>query len=218
VADTGDREAARAVVRASITPSDGQLLAAVKDLYGETFAVGSLSVTQQLSQPALPEDLTAAFGTSVTQEAWSNWTPGNVDAGALLGNGGLSDLLGRSGVTVKGITDTLLDQMGTVLADGVSSGLSVDQIAANMSGLVDDPDRAFMIANTETARATEAASQSQYTAQGVKQWQWLLSPGACPLCTDNQSSSPFPVGGGPGLPAHPSCRCSSAPLDPGTGG
>jgi hypothetical protein len=209
------RAAARAALRSSITVDTGPLLDALRAAYGDAYAAGGLAAAQQLPATALSANLAGVFGTTDPAAAWAAWEPGNLDAAALLSDGGFAALLDGTAVTVDGITGALLDQMGSRLADGALNGDSVDTIAASLGDLVDDPARAFTIADTEIARAVEAASQGQYAAQGVAQWEWLLSPGACDECVDDQSGGPYEVGSGPDVPAHPRCRCSSSPLDPG---
>lgn len=209
------RDAARAAMRASINVDTAPLLDALQGLYGDAYAAGGLAAAQQLPATTLSSTLAGVFGATDPAAAWAAWEPGNLDAAVLLDDGGFAALLANAGVSVQGIMGSLLDQMGSTLADGALNGDSVDAIASNLGDLVDDPGRAFTIADTETARAVEAASQGQYAAQGVQQWEWLLSPGACPECEEAQAGSPYDVSGGPDIPNHPRCRCSSSPLDPG---
>jgi hypothetical protein len=211
------RAAARAALQAGVSTDTTDLLEALRALYGDAYAAGGLAAAQQLPATALAANLAGVYGTTDPAAAWASWEPGNLNAATLLDDGGLAGLLADAGITVQGMVGSLLDRMGTVLADGALNGDSVDTIAGALGDLVDDPQRAFTIANTETARAVEAASQAQYADQGVQQWEWLLSPGACPECEEAQAGSPYDVGGGPDLPDHPNCRCSSSPIDPGTG-
>jgi hypothetical protein len=146
---------------------------------------------------------------------WATWQPGNIDAAVKLSDGGLADLLDQSGQRIQGIEDTTLDRFGSILADGALNGDSVDTIAAALGDYLDDPARAFQIADTELARAVTGASFDQYLAAGVNEVDWLASPGACPICEDFAGNSPYPLRDFPDLPAHPVCRCSSSPRDSG---
>lgn len=209
------RDAARVALRSTLNVDTTPLREALQAMYADAYAAGGLAAAQQLPATALTANLAGVFGTTDPAAAWASWEPGNLEAAVLLDDGGLSTLLSNAGHTINGITGSLLDQMGSALADGALNGDSVDTIARSLRGIVSDPARAFTIADTETARAVEVASQRQYGAQKVKKWEWLLSPGACPYCREAQAGGPYEVGSGPALPQHPRCRCSSAPVDPG---
>jgi len=214
----GDRAAARAFTNGALNLDMTDLTTALKTAYGDSYVTGLLTAAQQtgatlvagLGETVIP-DSPAAWGTF-----WDAWTPGNIPAAGLLGNGGLATLLDGVGVTVKGIEGSTLDGLGNLLANGVAQGLSVDSIAGTLSDYVSDPDRAYLIADTEMARSVEAASQTGYADAGVQQWDWLDSPDACDDCVDNEANGPYDVGGGPDLPGHPRCRCSSSPRDSGS--
>ena len=208
--------AARAFVNGNLSPDTASLIQALVAAYGDAYVAGILVAAQQtgitaslgsVSMPSTPADW-AAF--------WAAWKPGNIPASSLLDDGGLASLLDRAQVTVKGITGSLLDTLGNRLADGVANGLGIDEIAGTLMDVVNDPRRADMIARTETARAVTQASVSSYQDAGVQQVEWLLSPGACEICEDYASDSPYDLGSEPDLPAHPQCRCSLSPVDPGS--
>jgi SPP1 gp7 family putative phage head morphogenesis protein len=146
---------------------------------------------------------------------WDEWVPGDIAAAELLSDGGLAKLLARSNESIDGIEGMTLDRLGNLLADGVRSGDSVDKIARSLRGLVNDPHRAYAIANTETARAMSKASMDQYAASGVKEVDWLDSQDACQQCAAYAANGPYPLDDAPVLPPHVSCRCSYGPRDPG---
>jgi 8-oxo-dGTP pyrophosphatase MutT (NUDIX family) len=143
---------------------------------------------------------------------WDRWEPGNLDAAILAADGGYAAVLARSETVITGITGTALDRVGTVLAEGMLNGDSVDTIARALARMLGgDLDRAELIAHTETARLQETASMGRYADLGVREWDWLISSGACPRCVDQEMQNPHPVSEVPKIPAHPRCRCSSAP-------
>jgi len=217
-ATPAERAAARAFTGGALNLDTADLSAALKTAYGDSYVTGLLTAAQQTGAPlatGLGQVLPATDAGWAT--FWDAWTPGNQPAGDLLSDGGLARMLAQVDVTVKGIEGTTLDRLGNLLADGVSQGSSVDAIAATLGGFVDNPDRAYQIANTETARAVSAASMDGYGAAGVQQVEWLVSPGACPECEDYATESPFALDDAPTQPAHPSCRCSFSPIDEGTG-
>jgi len=215
-ATPADRAAARAFTNGALNPDMTKLTTALDQLYGDGYVAGQMVAAQQTGATVVAGlGQTLPVGPAEWATFWDAWTPGNQPAADLLSNGGLAQLLARTEVTVKGIEGTTLDRLGNLLADGVAQGLSVDSIARNMGDFIDDPDRAYLIADTEMARSVCQASADQYAASGVTQWDWLASPGACPECEDYASGGPYDVGDGPDLPGHPRCRCSSSPVDSG---
>jgi hypothetical protein len=209
-----ERAAAQAFARAHGNLDLGQLQDALTSAYGDGWSAGALVGAQQtgatiitgLDGVAAPADWSAY---------WDAWQPGNTAAATKLDQGGLSDLLEQAGRSIDGIEGTTLDRFGSILADGAANGDSVDTIAGALGQYLQDPARAFAIADTELARAVTSASLDAYLAAGVGLVDWLVSPGACPICDDYGTNGPYPIADFPGLPAHPRCRCSSAPVDPG---
>jgi hypothetical protein len=220
------RKAARDFFNGRITPDTAAARDALLNLYADGYAAGALATAVQLPGASLVANLAGVFGTADPATAWAAWEPGNADAAVKLDGPGFSQLLADDGLpglkrltgdvedTVDGISQTLMDRMGSLLAEGALNGDSVDTIAASLGEVLDDPRRAYTIADTELARATSAASRDQYAQAGVGQWDWLLSPGACPECEGEKAANPHSIDDEM-PPAHPSCRCSSAPIDPG---
>lgn len=194
------RAAAQAFTAASLDLNLSQVTDALSAVYGDAWQAGSLSAEQ------------AVNGLSVD---WDTWEPGNLDAAIKLSDGGLQTLLTQAGQSIQGIQGTTLDRFGSLLAEGVLNGDSIDTIADSLFGFVNDPDRAYQIADTEVARAVQSASLDQYKSMGVVEADWLASPDACDDCQDYADGGPYTLDDFPDLPAHPSCRCSSAPRDPG---
>jgi uncharacterized protein with gpF-like domain len=89
----------------------------------------------------------------------------------------------------------------------------VDTVAASLTDWV-SADRAELIAHTESARAVSVATVDSYRVNGIAQWDWVVSAGACPVCLDREASGPYGLGADT-PPAHPRCRCSASPhVDP----
>ena len=144
---------------------------------------------------------------------WSTWAPGDPGAALQAADGGLADLLTQAGQTVQGITGSTLDQLGNLIAQGLADGSSVDEVAGSLGDVALFGDRALMIAHTETARAMTAATEDTYLANGIVQWTWVLSDGACPECVAAAAGGPYGVGGGAERPPlHPYCRCAISPV------
>jgi SPP1 gp7 family putative phage head morphogenesis protein len=70
------------------------------------------------------------------------------------------------------------------------------------------------VAVTETARAMTQASLDAYQANGVDQWNWILSDGACPVCEAQRDDNPHELND-TAPPIHPNCRCAVSPIVPG---
>lgn len=198
--------------RANLSP----LVQAVRAVYGDAYRVGIFAAAQQTGSSVM--STTAGESVPSTdaewRRYWDSWKPGDDATAELLDRGGLRRLLDQAEITIKGIQASGIDRMGTILAEGAAKGLGSETIARQLREVVLDPDRARVIARTELARAVSAAEMDGYTSAGVTQWEWLVSPGACPICEDNAAGSPYPVGSGPVQPAHPNCVCSYAPITP----
>lgn len=206
----------RLAALADVLPLDTAALVAVFDLLlGDAwlagYHVGDLAV--------IDADRTATAVKWETSIDWSAWTPGDPDAAALLratkADTGLARLLEDAGATIDGITDATLDQLGNLIADGVTRGDSTATTATAIRGLVGDRARAEKIAQTETARAITVATLDSYQANGVTGREWLLSDGACPLCEENEADGVIALddeftNGDP--PVHPFCVCAIAPV------
>jgi HK97 family phage portal protein len=180
----------------------------LRAIYTDGWRLGIGSALAHLTGRSLPANsLDPATGID-----WSAWQPGN--AAAATRAAGLSELLEQAGIVLKGISDTTLDQIAQALAQGAADGDSVDTIAASLRDLLGDGDRAWLIAQTELARATSAASLDVYAFNGIAGKSWLtFNP--CPLCARNEGiviplDGVFPSGD-QAPPGHPRCRCAVVP-------
>lgn len=151
------------------------------------------------------------------------WPPGHPEAARrILSEDGrivhLRELLNARGVRIRGITDTQLDDIASVLSDGIEAGKSPGQIATALQGVVRDRKRALRIAVTEVNRAVSAATLEAYRRDEIpaKGWLTALDQRVCPVCADNEAAGAlgldedFPSGD-PHPPAHPRCRCALIP-------
>jgi hypothetical protein len=69
--------------------------------------------------------------------------------------------------------------------------------------------QATMIAITEANRAYGASYLDAATAAGATEINWVADgDNPCPVCVDNESNSPYPIGDVPDFPAHPNCMCT----------
>jgi 8-oxo-dGTP pyrophosphatase MutT (NUDIX family) len=162
--------------------------------------------------------VTSAVGQVAAGIDWSTWTPGDPGAALQAADGGLADLLDGAGVTIGGVEGSALDRLGNAIADGLTAGSSVDQVAGSLGDVGFWGDQAELIATTETARCMDAATMDTYGANGIDQFEVLLADGACEECVAVADDNPYPVDDGSLVPIHPRCRCASSPVmvDPGT--
>lgn len=105
------------------------------------------------------------------------------------------------------------DEIHAELVSATSAGLSPLETARQLSDLITHYKDFELqrLARTEAAFAAIEGSREQYREFGVTQMQWLLSSGACPICTayegrlvDIEDTANHP-------PGHPNCVCDLVP-------
>jgi hypothetical protein len=148
---------------------------------------------------------------------WSTWQPGLPSAAALVRpTGGLRTLLDSRRILADDVLHTKLDRIGTALAKGLEQGLTPKETSKMLGDIIDDPQQALLIAQTETSRAVSIAARDEYQTAQVEQVEWLVAEG-CDECQENADASPigidetFPSGDAE-PPAHPNCMCAIAPV------
>ena len=199
---------ARDWARTSITPDKKYLLDALKPLYADGWVLGTVSGQYML------RGIEKAPSVGVVN--WDTWTPGNQAASALIKpKGGLQNLLDRRNIVLDGITDTKLNRIGTVLGQALAVGITPKDVAVMVDQVINDPQQALVIAQTEMSRAVSVASRDLYETSGVEQVEWLVAIG-CEDCQENADASPIGIdevfpSGDTEPPAHPNCMCALAP-------
>jgi hypothetical protein len=199
---------ARDWARTSITPDKKYLLDALKPLYADGWVLGTVAGKYML------RGIEKAPSVGVVD--WDTWKPGNQAAAALIKpKGGLQNLLDRRGIVLDGITDTKLNRIGTVLGQALAAGITPKDVAIMVDQVINDPQQALVIAQTEMSRAVSVASRDLYETSGVEQVEWLVAIG-CEDCQENADASPIGIddvfpSGDTEPPAHPNCMCSLAP-------
>jgi SPP1 gp7 family putative phage head morphogenesis protein len=181
------------------------LSSVLNNVYADGYLIGNQSAIAMVA------------GTTVD---WSGWTPGNTEAATaiLSGDTGLQALLDEAGITIKSIAAGRIDQLAMALADALEHGDSVDTLARDLLGVLDNPRWASMVATTELNRAMSAATLRTYGRNGIEASYWLTAydERVCPLCAGNEDTvvplnGMFPSGNYM-PPAHPLCRCALAPV------
>lgn len=149
---------------------------------------------------------------------WAKWKPGDTIALGEVAAGALRQTLADIGITVRGVTDSVLDTIGNRIGDGLLAGDSVAtierRIRDELGGVPGKVSyRAERIAHTEVARAQTSASMLVYESMGVTEYEVLLADGACDECVEIAAAGPYPLNDPTGrVPIHPLCRCADAPV------
>lgn len=185
---------------------------ALTPLYADGWVLGQTAAKVAL-KTALTKAITAP---DVGVVNWDTWKPGNQAAAALIKpRGALKNLLDSRQITIDGVVDTKLNRIGTVLSDALAQGLTPKSVSIMVDQVVDDPQQALVIAQTEMSRAVSVASRNLYQDSGVTQVEWLVAIG-CEDCQENADASPISIddvfpSGDTEPPAHPNCMCALAP-------
>lgn len=178
-----------------------------------------------LGQQSALASAASLSGPSATVPAvdWGEWEPGDVEAAYQVAGSGLRDLLASQEITIKSIAGSRLEELGDILARYISSSeterpylpepvppmYSVDALADELEGVLDNPERAMMVAHTEIARAQSQAAQWVFQSIGVTQVQVSTADDrrVCPRCQAAEDAGAQPVGTY-SVPLHPMCRCA----------
>jgi hypothetical protein len=212
--DTITTEEARSWARTHIRPNSEPLMFAFRVIYseawilGEDIGMGALAKAK-INKAPTKQQLQRAIGIN-----WDNWKAGNRAAAAIVRPPrGLSTLLDNRGIVIQGLNRTSIDRLGTALAYALQNGLTPKDV--DIEDIIDDPERALTITQTEMSRAVTAASRELYEESGVELVQWLVAD-PCDICQENADVSPIGIdetfpSGDTEPPAHPNCVCDIAP-------
>ena len=211
-ADPTARQAARVALAAAVVVDPSALKSVLQSLAADAYLAGTHTA-------ASTGQVLTAFGKIDTAINWDAWAPGSASAAQALNDPGLNAVLDAADQTISGLTSDTIDQLGTVLADGISQGTSVDALGMQIRDFVGgDADRAFAIANTETCRAMSQASMDTYQQNGITGVTWSGEDDACDICQANIDAGVIATGdafpsGDSEPPCHPNDRCSVSPAD-----
>jgi hypothetical protein len=112
------------------------------------------------------------------------------------------------------ITDTTRDDIRDLVEQAFTDGMSPDELSTAIEDLIDDPDRADMIARTELADAQSEADLDAAKESGVVTGKyWLLGENPCSVCQDNADAGTIDLdeefpSGDDGPAAHVGCECA----------
>ena len=205
---------ARDWARTQISVSQKPMQNALARVYAEGYVTGEYAAESMLARLI---GLRKAPTINAGAINWATWKPGNRAAAALLKpKDGLRSLLDRERIVIADtVLDSKLDRIGTALARGLEQGWTPRQVAQMIDSVIDDPQHALVIAQTEMSRAVSVATRDRYETAGVEMVEWLVAEG-CEMCQENADASPIGIGdtfpsGDSEPPAHPNCMCSLAP-------
>ena len=210
---------ARNWARVQISVSQKPMQNALARVYAEGYVTGEYAAEYMLARliglRKAPQVNKPQIGAGVVN--WATWKPGSRAAAALVKpKGGLRSLLDRERIVIADtVLDSKLDRIGTALAKGLEAGWTPDKVAQMIDFVIDDPQHALVIAQTEMSRAVSVATRDRYETAGIEQVEWLVAEG-CDECQENADASPIGIGdtfpsGDSEPPAHPNCMCSLAP-------
>lgn len=211
---------ARTWARTHIYADTKGIANALLTIYADGYLLGTDIGTSGLARAKVNKAPTLKQLQNAMAINWDTWKAGNRAASLIINPPrGLSSLLDARNVTVNGINRTTLDRIGTILAKGLKEGITPAEMSRQMRSeiddLLDDSERALMIAQTETSRAVSIASRQLYNESGVELVEWLVAD-PCDTCQENADVSPIGIGdtfpsGDTEPPAHPNCVCDLAP-------
>ncbi|MGE0399936.1 MAG: phage portal protein [Kofleriaceae bacterium] len=216
IAKSADPELVARIRRAIKLGDEQELHDVLDEAVRDAFPTGLQSGIEQLGAHAVtaPAEL---YGPANVAVDWSKWAPGDPLAVTEVAAGALRANLDALGITIKGITDSVIDMIGNRIGEGLAAGHGSTKIEREIRDLLggvsgEISSRAERIAHTEVARAQTNASMLVYAMNGVTEYDLIVSDGACEECIDIAANGPYPLGDDTGrVPIHPYCRCADSP-------
>lgn len=199
--------AASAILGAAVLEV-GTLKATLRLLYKTAVLQGVHEAQQELGKssdllPNLPPDY------------WESWQPGFEEAiNELSYQQPIEQLLSTIDTRAQGMADTEVKRILAAIETGLKNGETKEQVEARINEIINDPNRAHLIAETEYSYAATAARRMVYRQNNVQKVAWVHDLGACAACLQNAKASPisinqsWPSGN---APVHPACRCVEVP-------
>lgn len=198
----GEKAADTTARMQNIADRPTELRRTIVDLYADAYTAGTHVAAQEASMPIAGRNAEERFAATLD---WSSWEPGDSAAAAKVADGGLHRLMDQTGVFIRDTNKTTVDRLGNILAQGLLEGQGPDAIARVMRDFLENPDRAEIIALTESARALCEAQMEEYKQLGFGEWEWIAHDGACDDCMDKDGQTFGFNDDAP--PEHPNCRC-----------
>ena len=162
---------------------------------------------------------------------WRGWTPGDHRAAEAIAGAELRRLLDESGIRIRSIAETRLEELADVLEQTLASDvtaipaegpqppvLSVGDLTRQLRDVLDRPGNAELVAWTEIARAQAEGARAAYAEAGHPEEDLITAHYArvCPHCEELAAANPHALGS-IAMPVHPRCRCAILPALAGQG-
>jgi len=193
-----------------ITPNKAALIASLTPIYADGWVLGDTAAKVMINR-SLKKAVQPA---NVGVVNWDTWKPGNQAAATLIQpSSGLQRLLDSRGLTIDGVSNTKLDRIGTVLGNALQLGITPKEVSIMVDQVINDPQQALVIAQTEMSRAVVQAELAQYRDSNVEMVEWLVAD-PCEECQVNLDASPISIDAdwpNGDAPVHPNCMCDIAP-------
>ena len=192
---------------------------AIESAWADSWLAGAKDGLDSLDEEGVwvPDEDT--LDQAVAHTDWGKWAPGQAPPAADLS--GFDAVAPRLGQLIVGISNTTRNQIATQVEQFVGSRVGpvpwgpgdVAALAAEIDSVLNDADRALLIALTEVNRAMTEASAELFQRARIAMFDLLTHPSACPRCVDIREHNPHPLSDTSALPPiHPRCRCSIRPV------
>jgi hypothetical protein len=201
-ADQDPKKVAAKAVKKNIKIKSDSLSKQLDGVHNDGALVGAEVAAAQLGTVAVTDTGVASL---IKDFDWSNWKPGNPVAAERVAGKQFKKVLKDRQITLEGINDTSLTRIGNALADALSTGASYAEAAFAINEIINDPERAMIIAQTESNFAFNATTIDTYTDSGIEEYDWKAYD-PCILCQEQEDSSPHQIGDEI-PPLHPNCMC-----------
>ena len=116
----------------------------------------------------------------------------------------IANVLQNSASILNGIDQTTKEMIISALQDGLVNGNSTDQISTSINDVVDNQQRAELIAVTEVNRAYNAGIIDMLANSGATQFNWIVRENGCTVCSEQEGAHDI---GDDTPPLHPNCQC-----------
>jgi SPP1 gp7 family putative phage head morphogenesis protein len=121
---------------------------------------------------------------------------------------------------LTGITDAMDQKISRVLAEGLANGDGAEDLADNITSVVDGigEARAEMLARTEVIAAHAEGQLNSFAEAGVEgvnllaEWATAGDDAVCPECQDKEGEQMSIDDARGEIPLHPNCRCAWIPV------
>lgn len=129
----------------------------------------------------------------------------------------LQKILAKTPLVLGWVIHTLTARIARAIAEGRKQHQSLRQMWRAIRQAWENQEHMKLIADTEYQRAYRAGVEYVYVRSGVSWVEWVVMPGACELCLENEAVSPRRLGEpwpNGDVPVHPNCRCIEIPYHP----